>query len=76
MDCWKRVMSGDGMGFGDLNEKTKASRVAFEANSKDREAVKLIAGHKIGQDRIDLALGISDRTLRKHFKRSWRTLQR
>ena len=48
MDCWKRVMSGDGMGFGDLNENTKAGRLAFDANSKDREAVKLIAGHKIG----------------------------
>ena len=45
---WKRVMIGDGVGFDNLNENTKAGRLAFDANSKDREAVKLIAGHKIG----------------------------
>ena len=50
-------------------DKNKGGRPAFEANAKDREAVKLMAGHNIGQDKIALALGITEKTLRKHFKK-------
>ena len=50
-------------------DKSKGGRPAFEASAKDREAVKLMAGHNIGQDKIALALGITEKTLRKHFKK-------
>lgn len=54
-------------------DKNKGGRPTFEANAKDREAVKLMAGHNIGQDKIALALGITEKTLRKHFKKELAT---
>ena len=33
-------------------DKNKGGRPTFEANAKDREAVKLMAGHNIGQSSV------------------------
>lgn len=50
-------------------DKNRGGRPSFEASAKDREAVKLMAGHNIAQEKIALALGITEKTLRKHFKK-------
>ena len=49
-------------------DRNKGGRPTFEACAKDREAVKLMAGYNIGQDKIALVVGITEKTLRKHFK--------
>ena len=54
-------------------DKIKGGRPAYVPEAKDREAVKLMAGHNIGQDKIALALGITEKTLRKHFKKELAT---
>ena len=41
----------------------------YEPHSKDRNIVLMATAFAIPQERIALALGISDRTLRKHFKK-------
>lgn len=56
-----------------METKNKGGRPAFTPNDKDREVVKLMAGHNIGQDKIATALGITEKTLRKHFKKELAT---
>ena len=54
-------------------DKNKGGRPAFKPADKDREVVKLMAGHNIAQEKIATALNITDKTLRKHFKRELAT---
>jgi hypothetical protein len=44
-------------------------RPPYEPTAKDRTMVRLLCAGGITQDRISVAIGISDRTLRKHYKR-------
>ena len=48
--------------------KNRGGRPTYEPHSKDRNIVLMATAFAIPQERIALALGISDRTLRKHFK--------
>jgi hypothetical protein len=47
----------------------KPGRPPYEPTDKDRTMVRLLCAGGITQDRISVAIGISDRTLRKHYKR-------
>lgn len=49
--------------------KSKGGRPTFVSKDEHRRIVKIMAGFAIPQQQIALALEISDRTLRKHFKR-------
>lgn len=49
--------------------KSKGGRPTFVPKDEHRRIVKIMAGFAIPQQQIALALEISDRTLRKHFKR-------
>ena len=49
--------------------KSKGGRPTFEAKDEHRKIVLMATAFAIPQERIALALGISDRTLRKHFKK-------
>ena len=53
--------------------RNKGRRPVFVPEAKDREAVKLMAGHNIGQERIAPALGIAEKTPRRHFRHEHRT---
>ena len=49
--------------------KSKSGRPTFVPKDEHRRIVKIMAGFAIPQQQIPLAIEISDRTLRKHFKR-------
>ena len=49
--------------------KPKGGRPTFEPKDEHRRIVKIMAGFTIPQEQIALALEISEKTLRKHFKR-------
>ena len=49
--------------------KAKGGRPTFEPKDEHRRIVTLATAFNIPQEKIALALGISDRTLRKHFKK-------
>ena len=53
----------------DIIEKNKGGRPKYQVSDKDREIVKLMAGHNIPQEKISIALDISINTLCKHFKK-------
>jgi DNA-binding CsgD family transcriptional regulator len=48
--------------------KNKGGRPPFVPTEKDSQIVLIMVGANIGQDKIAMALGISEATLRKHFK--------
>ena len=54
-------------------DKNKGGRPVFVPEAKDRELVKVMAGHNIHHDKIATALGIAGKTLRKHFKKELAT---
>jgi hypothetical protein len=54
-------------------DKNKGGRPTFKPEAKDREIVKVMAGHNIAQEKIATALNITEKTLRKHFKKELAT---
>ena len=48
--------------------KNNGGRPAYQPQPSDRNIVVMATAFAIPQEKIALALGISDRTLRKHFK--------
>ncbi len=51
-----------------MKAKNKGGRPEFEPTKEQRDIVQVMAGHNIEQHKIALALGIDNKTLRKHFK--------
>ena len=54
-----------------INEKqpkNRCGRPVYEPQTTERNIVELATAFGIPQERIANAIGISDRTLRKHFK--------
>ncbi len=49
--------------------KNKGGRPPYVPTQKDRDVVLVMAGHNIAQEKICAALGINEKTLRKHFKK-------
>lgn len=54
-------------------DKNKGGRPAYAPRPQDAEIVKVMAGHNIHHDKIATALGITGKTLRKHFKKELAT---
>jgi hypothetical protein len=49
--------------------QAKPGRPQYEPNDKDRTIVRLLCAGGITQERIAVAIGISEKTLRRHYKR-------
>lgn len=47
---------------------SRKGRPKFEPSDKDRAVVKAMTGYGICQDEVARVVGVSDKTLRKHFK--------